>query len=77
MTGTAQEVTRELSLVYRLNVVRIPTNRPVRRRNMGDLVYASKALKWEKITESIGDFHRQQRPVSGRYEFCRHLGVFE
>lgn len=63
MTGTAHEVTRELSIVYRLNVVRIPTNRPIQRQHMSDLVYVSDALKWEKIIQSIRELHLQQRPV--------------
>jgi preprotein translocase subunit SecA len=63
MTGTAQEVTRELSLVYRLNVVRIPTNRPMQRLHLKDLVYGSEATKWEKIIQSIRELHLQQRPV--------------
>jgi preprotein translocase subunit SecA len=63
MTGTAHEVTRELSLVYRLNVVRIPTNRPLRRQHLRDLVYASETMKWEKVIQSIRELHLQQRPV--------------
>ena len=63
MTGTAREVTRELSLVYHLNVVRIPTNRPMRRRHLRDLVYVTDAMKWEKIIQSIRELHLQQRPV--------------
>jgi preprotein translocase subunit SecA len=63
MTGTAHEVTRELSLVYRLNVVRIPTNRPMQRHHYSDLVYVTEAIKWEKIIQSIRELHLQQRPV--------------
>ena len=63
MTGTAHEVTRELSLVYHLNVVRIPTNKPVQRQHFEDLVYVTEALKWEKIVASIRELHLQQRPV--------------
>jgi preprotein translocase subunit SecA len=63
MTGTAHEVTRELSLVYQLNVVRIPTNKPVQRRHLEDLVYVTDTQKWEKIVDSIGELHLQRRPV--------------
>jgi preprotein translocase subunit SecA len=63
MTGTAQEVTRELTLVYHLNVVRVPTNKPVQRKPLRDLVYASDEVKWKKIVDSISEMHRQQRPV--------------
>jgi len=63
MTGTAHEVTRELWSVYRLNVVRIPTNRPMQRQHISDLVYVSDEMKWEKIIQSIREFHLQQRPI--------------
>jgi preprotein translocase subunit SecA len=63
MTGTAQEVTRELSLVYHLNVVRIPTNKPSQRRHLRDLVYVTEEQKWSKIIDVIRDLHLQQRPV--------------
>ncbi len=63
MTGTAQEVTRELTLVYRLDVVRVPTNRPVRRRPLRDLVFVTEAAKWDQIVDTVVELHRQQRPV--------------
>ena len=63
MTGTAREVTRELWSVYRLNVVRIPTHRPMQRLQLGDLVYVNAEQKWKKIIQSIQDLHQQQRPV--------------
>jgi preprotein translocase subunit SecA len=63
MTGTAREVTGELSQVYHLNVVRIPTNKPVQRRHLKDLVYASSDSKWQKIIDTVREIHRQGRPV--------------
>ena len=63
MTGTAHEVTRELSLVYRLNVVRVPTNRSMQRRHLSDYVYVSDARKWEKIIQSVRGLHQQKRPI--------------
>lgn len=48
MTGTAQEVTGELWSVYRLNVVRVPTHKPVLREHCRDLVYVSAKQKWKK-----------------------------
>ena len=63
MTGTAQEVTQELRSVYRLNVVRVPTNKPVLRQHLEDLVYATAELKWEKILTTISELHKQHRPV--------------
>jgi preprotein translocase subunit SecA len=63
MTGTAREVAGELWAVYRLAVVRVPTNRPLRRRNHGDRVYATAAAKWQAVVERIAALHAQGRPV--------------
>jgi preprotein translocase subunit SecA len=63
MTGTAREVARELWAVYRLPVVSIPTNRPVRRRRLADQVYATAAAKWAAIVERLRRLHGEGRPV--------------
>ena len=46
MTGTAAEITPELHAVYGLDVVRLPTNRPLRRRRRPTRVFATAAKKW-------------------------------
>ncbi len=63
MTGTAREVARELWSVYRLPVVTIPTNRPVRRLRLPDRVYASAVAKWAAIVEAVRRRHGEGRPV--------------
>ena len=63
MTGTAKEVAGELWSVYGLPVVRVPTHRPVRRRNIGDQVFATEAEKWEAIVERVRSLHAIGRPV--------------
>jgi len=63
MTGTAREVARELWAVYRLPVVSIPTNRPVRRRRLPDEVYATAEAKWAAIVEKLRALHAAGRPV--------------
>jgi len=63
MTGTAREVARELWAVYRLPVVSIPTNRPVRRRRLPDEVYATAEAKWAAIVEKLRALHASGRPV--------------
>jgi preprotein translocase subunit SecA len=63
MTGTAREVARELWSVYRLPVVSIPTNRPVRRRREPDQVYATAEAKWAAIVETLRRLHAEGRPV--------------
>ena len=63
MTGTAQEVARELWSVYRLGVVRVPSNRPLRRRRIVDQVYVRADDKWQAVVRSIADMTQQGRPV--------------
>ena len=63
MTGTAREVARELWSVYGLAVVTIPTNRPVRRQRLEDLVYVTAQAKWAAIVESARTHHAAGRPV--------------
>ena len=62
-TGTAREVARELWSVYDLNTVRIPTRRPVRRRQLGCRVFAREDSKWEAVARSVEAAHRAGRPV--------------
>ena len=63
MTGTAQEVAGELWSVYRLPVVRVPTNRPVQRIYRPLQVHATEAEKWEAIVARIRTLHAEQVPV--------------
>ncbi len=63
MTGTAREVARELWSVYRLNIVTIPTDRPVGRKLLPHLVYGSSDARWTAILQSIDEVHQQGRPV--------------
>jgi preprotein translocase subunit SecA len=63
MTGTAREVARELWAVYRLPVVTIPTNRPVRRHRLPDRVYVTAEAKWAAIVDSLRRLHAEGRPV--------------
>ena len=63
MTGTAQEVAGELWSVYGLDVVRIPTFRPVRRTAGRDRIYASAAAKWQAVAARAAEILRGSRPV--------------
>jgi preprotein translocase subunit SecA len=63
MTGTAREVARELWSVYRLPVVTIPTNRPIRRRHVPDEVYVTADAKWAAIVDTLRRLHAEGRPV--------------
>jgi preprotein translocase subunit SecA len=63
MTGTAHEVAPELWHTYNLAVVKVPTNRPVRRQDLGEHVFATQAEKWDAVVERIAAMHREGRPV--------------
>jgi preprotein translocase subunit SecA len=63
MTGTAQEIAPELWTVYRLPVVRVPTNRPVQRRDLGECIYATAGEKWRATVERVRELTAAGRPV--------------
>ncbi len=63
MTGTAETEAGELWDIYKLDVVTIPTNRPVARIDMNDRVYKTKKEKYAAVIEEIQDLVSQGRPV--------------
>jgi preprotein translocase subunit SecA len=63
MTGTAQEVARELWSVYRLATVTVPTNKPLRRLWLGERLFASAEEKWAAVVERIKTLHAEGRPM--------------
>jgi len=63
MTGTAREVGRELWTVYRLPVVRVPTNRPLIRTAHAPHIFRTADEKWAAIVRRVADIHTQGRPI--------------
>jgi preprotein translocase subunit SecA len=63
MTGTAREVAPELEAVYGLKVVRMPTNRPVRRTDLGRQMYTTAEHKWAAVAEAVARARGAGRPV--------------
>jgi preprotein translocase subunit SecA len=63
MTGTAQTEAEEFSKIYKLDVVSIPTNRPVIRVDNTDLVYRTEPEKWDAILDDIKANSDAGRPV--------------
>ncbi len=63
MTGTADTEAFELNQIYNLEVVVIPTHKPVRRLDMADLIYRTAQEKWTAIVEDIRDCHQRGQPV--------------
>jgi len=63
MTGTAAEAQAELWQIYRLPVIRIPTNRRCRRTAMPDRMFTKLDAKWRAVVEETGRVHKTGRPV--------------
>ena len=63
MTGTAVTSAEEFSKVYKLEVVEIPTNKPMIRKDLGDLIYKSEEGKCKAIVEKIKEIHTKGQPV--------------
>jgi preprotein translocase subunit SecA len=63
MTGTAATEAQEFGDIYKLDVVDIPTNKPVKRLDDDDEVYRTAAEKYRAIIADIEQTHRRQQPV--------------
>ena len=63
MTGTAETEAGEFWDIYELDVVVIPTNRPIQRNDMNDRIYKTKREKYTAVIEEIEDYISKGRPV--------------
>ena len=63
MTGTAKTEEEEFRDIYNMYVITIPTNKPVIRKDYGDLIYATKAGKYKAIVNEIKERHKKGQPV--------------
>ncbi|MEJ2508882.1 MAG: preprotein translocase subunit SecA [Gammaproteobacteria bacterium] len=63
MTGTADTEAYEFQQIYNLEVVVIPTNKPMIRNDMGDLVYLTQHEKFDAVIEDIEDCSKRGQPV--------------
>jgi len=63
MTGTADTEAAEFAQIYNLDVMVIPTNRPLIRTNYNDVVYKSQREKLNAVADEIGELHTLGRPV--------------
>ena len=63
MTGTAETEAGEFWDIYKLDVVVIPTNRPIARNDMNDRIYKTKREKYKAVIEEIEMLVKQGRPV--------------
>src|SRR5690606_7856156 len=63
MTGTADTEAYEFHQIYSLQVVVIPTNRPVRRKDLNDLIYLTQREKFEAVIEHLRTVHAMGAPI--------------
>ena len=63
MTGTAQTEASEFLQIYKLDVVSIPTNVPVQRKDLNDLIYKSEAEKFKAVIAKITELYKKGQPV--------------
>ncbi|MBI2483059.1 preprotein translocase subunit SecA [Candidatus Uhrbacteria bacterium] len=63
MTGTAATEAEEFAKIYRLDVVTIPTHRPMVRRDLADRIYRTEAAKWRAVVAEVKERHAQGQPI--------------
>ena len=63
MTGTAMTEQEEFSEIYKLDVVEIPTNRPMIREDCPDVVYKTEQAKFQAVIDDIVEHHQKGQPV--------------
>lgn len=63
MTGTAKTAEEELRKIYNLEVVEIPTSRPIERKDLNDLIYRDEYTKWKEIAQQCKKLHNIGQPI--------------
>jgi preprotein translocase subunit SecA len=63
MTGTAETEAKEFKEIYKCEVVVIPSNKPLVRNDMSDVIYKTIEEKFEAIVENIIEIHKEKQPV--------------
>ena len=63
MTGTAQTEATEFAQIYNLDVVSIPTNLPINRKDLNDLIYKTELEKFEAVMKKVKELNATGQPV--------------
>jgi preprotein translocase subunit SecA len=63
MTGTAQTEATEFAEIYNLEVLSIPTNLPIARKDMNDLIYNTEREKLDAVAKKVQELHEKGQPV--------------
>ncbi len=73
MTGTAETEAAEFDKIYKLDIVVIPTNRPMLRIENADVVYRTAKEKYFAVADEIGRLHEQRQTGPGRHDQHREV----
>ncbi|MEI5911705.1 accessory Sec system translocase SecA2 [Bacillus albus] len=63
MTGTAKTEEKEFNRVYNMEVISIPTNRPILREDKKDVVYVTADAKYKAVCAEVINIHKKKRPI--------------
>ena len=63
MTGTASTEASEFMEIYKLDVIEIPTNKPIQRKDHQDLIYKTRKEKYKAVIDKISDLYKSGQPV--------------
>ncbi len=63
MTGTAQTEATEFAEIYNLEVISIPTNLPIARKDLNDLIYNTEREKLDAVAKKVKELHEKGQPV--------------
>lgn len=63
MTGTAFTEAEEFQQIYSLDVIQVPSNKPLIRNDLGDLIFKTEKGKLKAVAEAIKEYHKIGRPV--------------
>lgn len=63
MTGTAKTAEEELKKIYNLEVIEIPTAKPVKRQDLNDLIYRDEYTKWKEVSKQCQKLHEKGQPI--------------
>ncbi|MGA8942256.1 MAG: preprotein translocase subunit SecA [Thermoactinomyces sp.] len=63
MTGTAKTEEEEFRKIYNMDVLQVPTNRPMIRKDYSDVLYKTEEVKYRAVVEEIEECHKKGQPV--------------
>src|SRR6266478_5628728 len=63
MTGTAMTEADEFWKIYKLEVISIPTNKPLIRINSADVIFRTEKEKWKAVVEEVAEMNKTGRPI--------------